>query len=68
MFEGGDGSNCDAHLDYTVYYEVDDSDSLFNGLLGVIEDAEIMALRDDISIIEMHDQKERVSFYDLEIV
>lgn len=68
MFEGVDGSNCDAHLDYTVYYEVDDSDSLFNGLLGVIEDAEIMALRDDISIIEMHDQKERVSFYDLEIV
>lgn len=68
IFDSGDGSNCDAHLDYTVYYEVDDSDSLFNGLLGVIEDAEIMALRDDISIIEMHDQKERVLFYNLEIV
>ena len=63
-----DGSNYDARLDYTVYYDEDDSDSLFNGLLGVIEDAEIMALRDDISIIEMHDRKERVSFYNLEIV
>ena len=68
IFDSGDGSNCNAHLDYTVYYVVDDLDSLFNGLLGVIDDAEIVALRNDISIIEMHDQKERVSFYNLEII
>lgn len=67
-FDSGDGSNGNAHLNYTVYYVVDDLDALYNGLLGVLEDAEIVALRNDISIIEEHEQKERVSFYDLEIV
>ena len=68
MFNSGDGSNCDAHLNYTVYYVVDDLGALYNGLVGVLEDAEIIALRNDISIIEEHEQKERVSFYNLEIV
>lgn len=68
MFDSGDGSNCDAHLNYTVYYVVDDLGALYNGLVGVLEDAEIVALRNDISIIEEHEQKERVSFYNLEIV
>lgn len=68
MFDSGDGSNGDAHLNYTVYYVVDDLDALYNGLLGVLEDAEIVALRNDVSIIEEHEQKERVSFYDLEII
>lgn len=68
IFDSGDGSNCDAHLNYTVYYVVDDLGALYDGLLGVLEDAEIVALRNDISIIEAHDQKERVSFYNLEII
>lgn len=68
VFDSGDGSNCDAHLNYTVYYVVDDLDALYNGLLGVFEDAEIVALRNDISIIEEYEQKEQVSFYNLEIV
>lgn len=68
MFDSGDGSNCDAHLNYTVYYVVDDLDALYNGLLGVLEDAEIVALRNDTSIIEEYEQKEQVSFYNLEIV
>ena len=68
VFDSGDGSNGDAHLNYTVYYVVDDLDALYNGLLGVLKDAEIVDLRNDISIIEEHERKERVSFYDLEIV
>lgn len=68
MFDSGDGSNCDAHLNYTVYYVVDDLDALYNGLLEVLDDAEIVALRDSVSVIEMAQHTERVSFYDLEIV
>ena len=68
MFDGGDGSNCDAHLNYTVYYVVDDLDSLYNRLLGVLDDGEIVALRNSVSAIEMAQHSERVSFYDLEIV
>lgn len=68
MFDSGDGSNCDAHLNYTVYYVVDDLDALYNQLLGVLDDAEIVALRDSVSVIEMAQHSERVSFYDLEIV
>ena len=68
MFDSGDGSNCDAHLNYTVYYVVDDLDALYNQLLGVLDDGEIVALRNTVSIIEMAQHEERVSFYDLEIV
>ena len=68
MFDGGDGSNCDAHPNYTVYYVVDDLDSLYNRLLGVLDDGEIVALRNSVSAIEMAQHSERVSFYDLEIV
>lgn len=68
MFDSGDGSNCDAHLNYTVYYVVDDLDALYNQLLGVLDDVEIVALRNAVSIIEMAQHEERVSFYDLEIV
>lgn len=68
MFDSGDGSNCDAHLNYTVYYVVDDLDALYNQLLGVLDDGEIVALRNSVSIIEMAQHEERVSFYNLEIV
>lgn len=68
MFDSGDGSNCDAHLNYTVYYVVDDLDALYNQLLGVLDDGEIVALRNSVSIIEMAQHGERVSFYNLEIV
>ena len=68
MFDSGDGSNCDAHLNYTVYYVVDDLDALYNQLLGVLDDGEIVALRNSVSIIEMVQHEERVSFYNLEIV
>lgn len=68
MFDSGDGSNCDAHLNYTVYYVVDDLDALYNQLLGVLADGEIVALRNSVSIIEMAQHEERVSFYNLEIV
>ena len=68
MFDSGDGSNCDAHLNYTVYYVVDDLDALCNQLLGVLDDWEIVALRNSVSIIEMAQHRERVSFYDLEII
>lgn len=68
MFDSCDGSNCDAHLNYTVYYVIDDLDALYNQLLGVLDDAEIVALRNSVSVIEMSQHTERVSFYDLEIV
>lgn len=68
MFDSGDGSNCDAHLNYTVYYVVDDLDALYNQLLGVLADGEIVALRNSVSIIKMAQHEERVSFYNLEIV
>ena len=68
MFDSGDGSNCDAHLNYTVYYVVDDLDALYNQLLGVLDDGEIVALRDSVSVIEISQHSERVSFYDLEII
>ena len=68
MFDSGDGSNCDAHLNYTVYYVVDDLDALYNQLLGVLDDGEIVALRNSVSILEMTQHEERVSFYNLEIV
>lgn len=68
MFDSGDGSNCDAHLNYTVYYVVDDLDALYNQLLGVLDGGEIVALRNSVSIIEMAQHEERVSFYNLEIV
>lgn len=68
MFDNGDGDNCHAHLEYTVYYEVDDLDALYNGLLGVLDNGEIVALRNTVSVIEMSQHSERVSFYDLEIV
>ena len=68
MFDSGDGSNCDAHLNYTVYYVVDDLDALYNRLLGVLDEGEIVALRNSVSAIELSQHSERVSFYDLEIV
>lgn len=68
MFDSGYGSNCDAHLNYTVYYVIDDLDALYNRLLGVLDDGEIVALRDSVSVIEMSQHSERVSFYNLEIV
>ena len=68
VFDSGDGSNCDAYLNYTVYYVVDDLDALYNQLLGVLDDGEIVALSNTVSIIEMAQHEERVSFYNLEIV
>lgn len=68
MFDDAGGDNNNAHLEYTVYYEVDDSDALFNQLLGVLDDVEIVALRNSVSVIEMTQHSERVSFYDLEII
>lgn len=68
IFDSGDRDNCHAHLEYTVYYEVDDLDALYNQLLGVLDDAEIVALRNSVSVIEMAQHTERVSFYDLEII
>lgn len=68
IFNSGGGSNCDAHLNYTVYYIVDDLDALYNQLFGVLDDGEIVALRNSVSITEMAQHEERVSFYDLEIV
>lgn len=68
MFDSGDGSNCDAHLNYTVYYVVDNLDTLYNRLLEVLDDDEIVALRNAVSIIEMSQHKERISFYNLEII
>ena len=68
LYEGANGGTGDAELEYTIYYDVDDSSTLIASLSNVLDEDELASLKSDILLLESYNHVEGVTFYDLEII
>lgn len=63
-----DGGNGDIEICYSVWYEIHEIDDIMQRASGILDEAELMDLRGDLSIMDSRRHEECISFYDLEIV
>lgn len=68
LYEGANGGTGDVELEYTIYYDVDDSSTLISSLSNVLDEDELLSLKSDILLLESYNHVEGVTFYDLEII
>ena len=68
LYERANGGTGDVELEYTIYYDVDDSSTLIASLSNVLDEDELASLKSDILLLESYNHVEGVTFYDLEII